>query len=96
MFAVTVMFKIRQGQADAFLPLMSENATISLKTEPGCRQFDVCSDPARPDEVFLYELYDDEAAFKTHLATPHFKSFDAAVTDMISGKTVLTFTKVAQ
>lgn len=96
MFAVTVLFEIQEGRMSAFLPLMTDNAQTSLKTEPGCRQFDVCADPARPREVFLYEIYDDEAAFKAHLQTAHFRSFDAKVSDMITAKTVLTYTKVTQ
>jgi len=96
MFAVTVLFRIEEGQMDAFLPLMIDNAQTSLKTEPGCRQFDVCTDPARPQEIFLYEIYDDEAAFKVHLKSAHFLSFDARVADMVAGKTVQTFSQVMQ
>ncbi|WP_422375387.1 putative quinol monooxygenase [Roseibium sp.] len=96
MFAVTVLFQIKEGQMDAFMPLMIDNAKASLRLEPGCRQFDVCRDAARPHEVFLYEIYDDEAAFKAHLQTAHFLSFDAAVADMIREKTVRTYLQVAQ
>ncbi|CTQ52849.1 Autoinducer 2-degrading protein LsrG [Roseibium album] len=95
MYAVTVLFKINEGRQDEFLPLMIENAKLSLKDEPGCRQFDVCTDPARPGDVFLYEIYDDAAAFQAHLQTPHFKSFDANVSDMIAAKTVGTYAEVA-
>ncbi|MHA7773810.1 putative quinol monooxygenase [Roseibium sp. M-1] len=94
MFAVTVVFKIREESMEAFLPLMIENAKASLKHEPGCRQFDVCSDPAHPLEIFLYEIYDDAAAFQAHLATPHFKSFDARVSEMIEEKTIRTYATV--
>jgi (4S)-4-hydroxy-5-phosphonooxypentane-2,3-dione isomerase len=95
MYAVTVLFKINEGRRDQFLPLMIENARLSLQDEPGCHQFDVCTDPARPDDVFLYEIYDDVAAFKAHLQMPHFKSFDANVSEMIDEKTVWTFSEVA-
>ena len=88
MFAVTVLFEIRSGQMEAFLPLMLENARTSKKKERGCQQFDVCK---QGDTVFLYELYDDRAAFDTHLATDHFLSFDAAVGEMISSKTLATY-----
>ena len=94
MFAVTVRFLIRDGMVDAFLPLMLENARSSLANEPGCRQFDVCTDPGRPGEVFLYEIYGTEAAFKEHLKSPHFLAFDAQVSTMISEKTVATYSKV--
>jgi autoinducer 2-degrading protein len=88
MYVVTVEFEISETQLGAFMPLMRENALLSRTTEHGCRQFDVCTDPKRPSFVFLYELYDDRAAFKAHMATQHFKSFDAATTAMIISKQV--------
>ncbi|WP_428649125.1 putative quinol monooxygenase [Roseibium sp.] len=95
MFAVTVLFRIREGQMQAFMPLMIDNAQTSLKEEPGCSRFDVCTDPARPGEVFLYEIYDTGDAFKTHLETTHFKTFDTQVAGMIAEKTVQTYAQVA-
>ena len=94
MFAVVVTFQIKSGEMETFLPLMTENARSSLREEPGCHVFDVCTDPARPDEVFLYELYTDRAAFDAHLASGHFKAFDAQVADLIASKTVQTYETV--
>jgi len=96
MYAVTVTFTLNPGRASAFLPMMRDNARTSLDREPGCRQFDVCTDPDRPDVVFLYELYDDRAAFDAHLAAPHFQSFDAATQGMVAIKDVVTFAEVWQ
>lgn len=94
MFAVTVLFRLHEGKLSSFEPLMEENARRSLADEPGCRRFDVCSDTARPSEIFLYELYDDEAAFQAHLKTPHFLNFDDQIAGMVADKTILTFDKV--
>lgn len=96
MFAVVVTFQIKPEAAAAFLPLMLGNAKTSLADEPGCHQFDVATDPARPEEVFLYELYDDAAAFDAHLASAHFHAFDAATAEMIAQKSVRTYTQVRQ
>ena len=96
MYAVTVSFTVAQGRMVDFIPLMQKNARTSLAEEPGCRQFDVCSDPTAPDAVFLYELYDDRAAFDAHLASAHFRSFDAAVASMVSVKEVRCFGQVWQ
>ena len=96
MFAVCVTFKLNPGCADAFLPLMQNNARISLKNEPGCHQFDVLTDANKPDKVFLYELYANKAAFDAHLASQHFQTFDAAVTAMIADKDVQTWDTIAQ
>ena len=35
-------------------------------------------DPAAPDALFLYEQYDDEAAFQAHCDSRHFTSTVAA------------------
>ncbi len=94
MFAVVVTFQIKSGGMEVFFPLMTENARASLREEPGCNVFDVCTDPARPDEVLLYELYSDRAAFDAHLASAHFKVFDKAVADLIATKTVHTYETV--
>lgn len=93
-FAVCVTFTIHPHACAAFLPLMYENAKSSLTQEKGCLRFDVLTDPRTPNEVFLYELYAEAADFHVHLATAHFRSFDAAVQDMIAHKVVKTYEKV--
>lgn len=93
MYAVTVTFEIKPDQVEAFMPLMVENARASLEQEPGCHQFDICRDGA---VVFLYELYDDRAAFDAHLQTAHFLGFDAAVGPMIDSKSIRLFKEVIQ
>lgn len=95
MFAVVVTLGIDPAAWTQFLPLMHANADAS-RAETGCRYFDICTDPERPNEVFIYELYDDAAAFATHLQTPHFLAFDAAVTDMVILRDVRTYEGVRQ
>jgi quinol monooxygenase YgiN len=88
MYVVTVEFKLHADRAAEFLALIRENARTSLQVEQGCRQFDVCRDPKDPAYVFLYELYDDRAAFEAHLATEHFRSFDQFSRSMVSDKQI--------
>jgi (4S)-4-hydroxy-5-phosphonooxypentane-2,3-dione isomerase len=88
MYVVTVDFRIKPERVADFMPLMLENARASRETEPGCRVFDVCIDPKEKSSVFLYEVYDDRAAFDAHLASAHFKRFDAAVAPMVASKAV--------
>lgn len=95
-FAVVVTFTIKPDAMEEFSVLMRANARTSLLDEQGCHQFDVLSDPARPNEVFLYEIYSDRAAFDAHLASAHFRKFDAAVADMIASKDVRTYAQVLQ
>jgi len=88
MLVVTVHFTIDPARFDDFMALMLENAARSRRDEPSCRQFDVCIDDARPGSVFLYELYDDAAAFDAHLAAPHYLSFAAATKAMVTQRVI--------
>ncbi|MDO6727997.1 putative quinol monooxygenase [Cognatishimia sp. 1_MG-2023] len=93
MYAVTVTFRLHPETSGAFMPLMIENARLSRELEPGCQTFDICTGDD-PNIVFLYEIYDDQAAFHAHLKSDHFKSFDTAVTDMIAEKAINLFHEV--
>lgn len=88
MYVITVDFTIHREHLATFMPLMLENARISRETEAGCCRFDVCRDLAQPEHVFLYEIYDDRAAFDVHLGAAHFKAFDGAVRTMVADKAV--------
>ena len=94
-YAVCVTLTIAPDQMDAFMPLIHKNARTSLAVEVGCKQFDVLTDPDRPSEVFLYEVYDNADAFQAHLNSDHFQTFDQAVTQMIADKVIKTYTQIA-
>jgi autoinducer 2-degrading protein len=87
-YVVTVEFEVEPQHVAAFRQLVCENAQTSRQREPGCHQFDVCTDPARPTAVFLYERYHSREAFEAHLASEHFARFDAAARGMVATKVV--------
>ena len=95
MFVVTVEFLIRLGQEAQFLARMHQQASDSLFKEAACRQFDVCISPDDPRKVFLYELYETEAAFRQHLESDHFKAFDQEAGNLIESKVVQTWQRTA-
>ena len=93
-FVVTVVFVAKPGHRADFRREMIANAEASRTREPGCRQFDVC-ESADGATIFLYEIYDDEAAFKAHLATDHYLRFNATVTPWITEKRVVTYGRIS-
>lgn len=64
MLAVCVDFGIDPASLDAFLCSMQRNASASLTNEVGCQPFDFSQDSQNPAKIFLYDLYDNEAAFE--------------------------------
>jgi len=91
MIAVTVIFKVKTGSEKDFQEVVLQQAKNSLEKEEACRRFDVCFDDNRPDRVFLYEIYDDRAAFDLHLASDHFKNFDKVSAPMLEGRAIETW-----
>jgi quinol monooxygenase YgiN len=94
MHVITVLFKVKPGCMEQFRRDMVANADASVRLEPGCRQFDVCTDPLAPDTVFLYEVYDSKDAFDAHLASAHFRSFNDATTAWVESKTVSALERI--
>lgn len=94
MHIVTVVFEVHAQHLRSFVDEVRRNAERSLAIEPGCRQFDVCTDS--DGAVFLYEAYDDPAAFAAHLAAPHFLAFDQLTRPWVRSKVVRSFTRLPQ
>ena len=86
MFAVTVEFVVKMEWVDAFISRVSQQARDSLTHEDNCHIFDVCRDTKIPNRIFLYEIYTDEDAFKLHLASEHYLSFDQETKSWIESK----------
>lgn len=88
MYVITVLFEVHEASAERFSEAIQAQARNSLDRETACRVFDVCRDPADANRFFLYEVYDDRAAFEAHLASDHFRAFDATVAEWVAVKTV--------
>jgi quinol monooxygenase YgiN len=91
-FVIIVDFKLTAGARLSFRELIDRNARDSCKYEPGCRRFDVLEQGGEPDRIVLYEIYDNEAAFKEHIKTEHFAAFDRDSAPLVADKKVTVFT----
>ena len=96
-FVVLVDFKLvaRETMAE-FRLLVDDNARQSCALEPGCRRFDVLIPTGTDNQLWLYEIYDDRAAFEAHLRMPHYHSFDAESAGLVKTKTVREFALVCE
>ncbi len=91
-YVVIAEFLIAKEQRADFLLACGEDASSSVRNEPGCRVFDVLtSDDTEEDLIVLHEIYDDKAAFDAHRETPHFATFAAAVERLGATRTQLRF-----
>ena len=75
MFSLLVQMTVRPGRREEFLAGMAANAEASVRDEPGCLRFDVCSVASDENRFVFYELYRDTAAFEEHRGAPHFRTW---------------------
>ena len=95
-FVIWVDFKLHPGKYAAFRKLIDENAHASAQTESGCRRFDVLEPPGEADRIFLYEIYEDRAAFEAHLKTPHFAVFNRESDALIADRKITEYELVCE
>jgi (4S)-4-hydroxy-5-phosphonooxypentane-2,3-dione isomerase len=85
-FAIVVTVKLKPGSADAFKPIILENATAAVRDEEECHLFHVLHSNDDPDTFMFYEIYTEEASLDKHRETPHYKRFAEATKDMIESR----------
>ncbi|QXH36486.1 putative quinol monooxygenase [Pseudomonas muyukensis] len=83
MYSLFIKTRVKPGSADAFLSAIQANAAASVATEPGCLVFDVAQDRDDPDVIYLYEIYQDDAAYDAHTQTAHFRDSRPLVEPLI-------------
>jgi quinol monooxygenase YgiN len=66
----------KPGLADELRDLVTE-LTACVRAEPGCLAFIPYQSHDAPERLYLYEVYRDLDAFRTHLHTDHVKHFVA-------------------
>lgn len=89
MYSLLLKTHLQPGSRERFMEAISVNAASSVRDEPGCLVFDVLSDRSDPEVVWLYEVYEDEAAFEAHLLTPHFLASRPLVDPLIVRQEVI-------
>ena len=85
-YVVSVDFGTAPENFDRFKQIMDENAKASVADETGCREFNVYEVAASPNHLFLYEVYDDDAAFQQHTNSAHYKHFKEVSDPIITSR----------
>lgn len=73
-YVVAATWVARDGEEDTVLDAIKKLAPAS-RNEPGNRYYQATRDPDDPRVFFLFEIYDDEDAYKAHGASEHFEKY---------------------
>jgi quinol monooxygenase YgiN len=74
MVTVIARYRAKPGEGDAVAGVLQHHVAAT-RSEPGCIQFEASRSVEDPDEFVLFERYEDEAAFESHRASPHFHRY---------------------
>jgi quinol monooxygenase YgiN len=73
---VVAQWEAKDGQADRVAEILTRFLPEAQR-EPGAKLFLISRAKENPAQFLFYELFRDEAAFKTHQDSAHFKSYIA-------------------
>lgn len=79
-----------EGCEEDVRAILSEYAT-SVRAEPGNQVFHCYQKDDEPQLFFVYEIYDDEAAFQAHLSAPMNAEINQRLSSVTDGGSTLTF-----
>ncbi len=82
------------SEREKFLSAIGEDAAATVK-EPGCLQFDVLMLANDPDHLFLYEVYENEAAFRAHRESDYYKKYEATTANMVAKRVTRPMTAIS-
>ena len=77
-------FTVTPGNEQRVAQMMRE-LTAQVRQEPGNLVFDPYTEEANPNRYFVFEVYEDHAAFETHISADYGARFNAELTDLIEG-----------
>ncbi len=73
---IVAQWEAREGQADTVAGIL-DRFLPEAQREPGAKLFLISRAKDNPAQFLFYELFADEAAFKAHQESPHFKTLIA-------------------
>lgn len=73
---VVAQWEAREGQADRIADIL-QRFLPEAQREPGAKMFLISRAKENPAQFLFYELFRDEAAFKAHQESEHFKTYIA-------------------
>ena len=93
MYAVTVTYSLRLGGLSAFLAAAADLAEEARSA--GCLRSELLSDPTRPGKAMICQYFPDPETFSAFRAGPAARAFDSRVVDVVTARTVATWSMVA-
>ena len=74
----------------SLLRQLGRENVLSSKSEPGTQAIFFASAKSKPELFYVLEFYKDEAAYKKHIGSVHFKKFASASAEILASKKAIS------
>lgn len=75
--------KVDANQLERYQVALKEQMNAAIQLEPGVLSYTVVADKKDANSITIFEVYASLEAYKSHIATPHFKRYKETVKDMV-------------
>jgi quinol monooxygenase YgiN len=81
--------EIDPAQLEAYKIAVKEEMDISIRTEPGVLGLYAVALKDRPTSLRFFEIYADEAGYRAHIASAHFRRYFETTKGMITSRKLI-------
>ena len=81
--------EIAPAHLDAYHAAVREEIETSVRVEPGVLAIYCVAELDAPTRLRFFEIYADDAAYRAHIASPHFQKYADVTRDMILSKRLI-------
>ena len=75
--------KVDINQLDKYKAALKEQMDAAIKLEPGVLSYTVVADKKDTTSITIFEVYENQEAYQSHIIAPHFKKYKETVKDMV-------------
>jgi quinol monooxygenase YgiN len=86
--------EIDPAQLQAYLAAVKEEMDESIRVEPGVLAIYSVAEKDNPTSLRFFEIYADDAAYRSHIASPHFRKYVAVTQPMITACKLIETTPI--
>jgi len=86
--------EIDPAKLEAYEAAVKEEMADSIRLEPGVLAIYSVAEKDQPNRLHFFEIYASEEAYRSHIASAHFKKYAAVTQSMILSKRLIETTPV--
>jgi quinol monooxygenase YgiN len=81
--------EIDPARLESYKAAVREEMETSVRVEPGVLAIYAVAEKDNPSRLRFFEMYADEAAYKSHIGSAHFKKYAITTKDMIISRRLI-------